>query len=86
MVCPQGAVEVVCDDGSAQRAFVLERADAGLLVPPTIWASVRFRQEHSVLLVVCDRPYEADDYIRDHAKFLAWRSRADTQATGRQAS
>jgi len=73
MICVCGAVEVACDDGSITETFPLDRGDLGLLVPRSLWASVRFVKSESLLLVLCDRPYEADDYMRDHAAFLAWR-------------
>jgi dTDP-4-dehydrorhamnose 3,5-epimerase-like enzyme len=73
MICPQGAAEIVCDDASEQRSFLLDRGYLGLLIPPTLWVSEIFRHDNSVLIVVCDRPYEADDYIRDYADFVAWR-------------
>jgi dTDP-4-dehydrorhamnose 3,5-epimerase-like enzyme len=73
MVCVSGAVEVICEDGSKQATFVLDRRDRALLVPPGVWNSVDFRSDGSVLIVLCDRVYEADDYIRDYAEFLAFR-------------
>jgi dTDP-4-dehydrorhamnose 3,5-epimerase-like enzyme len=82
MVCPQGAVEISCDDGVEQKAFVLDRGNVGLLVPPTIWAAETFLADNSLLVVVCDRPYEANDYIRDHTEFLAWRRQAACAPSG----
>lgn len=76
MICVSGAVEVICEDGSQQKTFMLDRRDVGLLVPPGIWNTVEFRQNDSVLVVLCDRVYEAHDYIRDHAEFLAFRQAA----------
>jgi len=34
---------------------------------------VEFRQDESVLIVLCDRIYEAHDYIHDYAEFLSFR-------------
>ena len=73
MMCVLGAVEVTCDDGIDHKFFRLERGNQGLFVPASLWASETFVADQSVLTVLCDRPYEADDYIRDHAAFLAWR-------------
>ena len=41
----------------------------GLLVPPGIWASEKYVDNAAVLMVLCDRGYEADDYIRDYNDF-----------------
>jgi hypothetical protein len=73
MICVHGALEIICDDSSERRTFVLDRGNLALVVPPTIWCTVVYRQAASVLAVLCDRPYEADDYIRDYAQFLAFR-------------
>jgi len=73
MVCVHGAMDVVCTDGRAERAFSLDRGNLGLLVPPTIWNTVTVHIEGSVLVVLCDRPYEAQDYIRDYQDFLSFR-------------
>jgi hypothetical protein len=45
----------------------------GLLVPPGIWAEEIYEKPHSVLAVLCDRPYEEGDYIRDFEEFKAYR-------------
>ncbi len=73
LVAATGKVEVLCDDGRATRAFALDRPDRGLLLPPGIWATLAFHVPHTVLLVLCDRPFDESDYIRDHGAFLAWR-------------
>jgi dTDP-4-dehydrorhamnose 3,5-epimerase-like enzyme len=73
MMCVSGVVDVSCDDGESRRIFTLDRSDVALLVPPTIWNTVVFRREGSVLVVLCDRPYEASDYIREYPEFLAQR-------------
>jgi dTDP-4-dehydrorhamnose 3,5-epimerase-like enzyme len=73
MICVNGAVDVTCEDGSKQKTFILDRRDLALLVPPGLWNTVEFRQNDSVLVVLCDRVYEAHDYIRDYAAFLSFR-------------
>jgi len=73
MFCVTGAVDVTCDDGSARKTFALDRGSLGLLVPPMIWCSEVYRAPKSVLAVLCDRPYEAEDYIRDYTQFVEMR-------------
>lgn len=53
--------------------FALDRGELALLVPPGIWVEIDVRQNQSVLIVLCDRPYEEHDYIRDYAEFLSFR-------------
>jgi UDP-2-acetamido-3-amino-2,3-dideoxy-glucuronate N-acetyltransferase len=73
MICVCGAVDVICEDGSKQKTFILDRRDLALLVPSGLWNTVEFRQNGSVLVVLCDRVYEAHDYIHDYAEFLSFR-------------
>jgi mannose-6-phosphate isomerase-like protein (cupin superfamily) len=70
MICVSGAVEVTCDDGFNGRSFALARADTGLLIPPGIWTTLHF-DEAGVVIVLCDRFYEAEDYIRCYDEFLS---------------
>ena len=76
MLCVQGEVAVECDDGRERCTVLLDRGNLALLVPPTIWNTVCFRKGNSVLAVLCDRPYEAHDYIRSYDEFLAFRKTA----------
>jgi len=73
MLCVNGLIDIVCDDGQAQRTYSLDRSNAALFVPATIWNTVIFREEQSVLVVLCDRPFEERDYIRTYEEFLVYR-------------
>lgn len=73
MMCVHGAIEVICDDGTATRTVMLDAMNKGVMVPASIWASEIYRAPQSVLMVACDRVYEEDDYIRDYTQFLSYR-------------
>ena len=70
MICSNGAAEIVLDDGAAKETFKLDRSNQALLVPPMIWNTVMFSAPHTVVSVLCDRPYEAHDYVHDYQEFL----------------
>jgi hypothetical protein len=76
MICSNGAVEVGLDDGTSKTTYMLDSSNKALLVPPMIWNTIHFRAPHSVLSVLCDRPYEADDYVREHHDFIRLRQGA----------
>lgn len=76
LVCVQGACSVVCDDGVSSREFVLDQANRALVVPNGIWAEQRYLEEGTVLVVLCDLPYDEVDYIRDYQDFLVFRQQA----------
>ena len=72
LVCLSGSVEVTLDDGTRQEVVVLDHPARALHVPPGIWADQTYAGPATVLVVLCDRPYEESDYIRDYAEFLAY--------------
>ena len=69
LVCVSGKIEVVCDNGTDESVYQLDNMGQGLLIPPGIWASEKYISAGSVLMVLCDRGYESDDYIQDYEDF-----------------
>ena len=63
-VCLRGNIRVDAFDGRLTRDYLLGPGDFLNLVPG-IFATQTFLQKDAVLLVLCDRPYEAHDYIHD---------------------
>ena len=44
-----------------------------VLVPPKYWCSIKFTNKYSILMVVCDKYYDFDDYLEsfdDYTKYL----------------
>jgi dTDP-4-dehydrorhamnose 3,5-epimerase-like enzyme len=74
LICIQGKIKVSCDDGTQVSNYTLTRESAGLLVPPGVWAKEEYLIDDSILMVLCDRGYEQDDYIREYNEFLSWTS------------
>ena len=73
MLCVSGAIDVVCDDGSDRKSFSLDSGELALFVPPSLWVDIDIRQDHSILVVLCDRVYEEHDYISNYSEFLSFR-------------
>jgi dTDP-4-dehydrorhamnose 3,5-epimerase-like enzyme len=73
LVCPAGAVSVRLTDGSASRTVELDTPQKALHIPPGLWAEQIYRDPATLLLVLCDRVYEAEDYIRGMEAFIDWR-------------
>ena len=69
LICSNGMIEVTCDDSFNKKVFLLDRPNYGLLVPPGIWAEQRYIKDNTTMTVICDRPYEAEDYISDYELF-----------------
>ncbi len=81
---PCGSVEVFCNDGSNEAVFELNHPNIGLYIPPGIWAEQTYKTADALLMVLCDRIYEPDDYIRDYSDFLKYRQEllGRTEPTG----
>ena len=69
MVSINGTIDVLCENGPIEETFRLDSVVKGLWIPPMHWGEVKFITR-SVLVVLCDRPYEADDYIRKYSEFV----------------
>ncbi len=54
----------------SKHEVLLETGDF-LNLPPLHWASEEFLSEGTVLLVLCDLPYEESDYLREYEHFEA---------------
>jgi len=72
LICLTNSCRVSCDDGRARKQFCLDNPAKGLYVPPSIWTDQTY-DEAAILLVLCDRPYEPEDYIREYDEFLRYR-------------
>lgn len=73
LTCPSGIIEVLCDDGTNTKIFLLDRPCIGLFLPPGIWAQEKYVLDNTVLNVLCDKKYDSDDYIRDYNTFKKFR-------------
>jgi UDP-2-acetamido-3-amino-2,3-dideoxy-glucuronate N-acetyltransferase len=71
LVAARGSLSVVVDDGERSEEVVLDRPDAGLYIPPMIWAVQYKYSSDALLLVFASDPYDPADYIRDYDEFLA---------------
>ena len=69
LMCAAGKVLVTCDDGSNSADYLLDGMHIGLSIPPGIWAKQEYLTNDALLIVVCDRDYEPEDYIRDRCEY-----------------
>ena len=70
LVCITGSMSVVVDNGTQREEFRLDRPDAGLHIPPLVWATQYRFSADAVLLVFASEKYDAVDYIRNYDDFL----------------
>jgi UDP-2-acetamido-3-amino-2,3-dideoxy-glucuronate N-acetyltransferase len=70
LVCVHGSCNVVVDNGTTRREFILESPTVGIYVPPMIWSTQYKYSADAVLAVFASEPYDPADYIRDYKAFL----------------
>lgn len=83
LIALHGSCAVVVDDGTARQELTLNDASLGLYIPPLVWATQYQYTTDAVLLVFASHGYEANDYIRDYAEFLAVKRRASMYASAK---
>lgn len=71
LVCVNGQVNIVADDGSNREEFQLNTPRQGLYIPPMIWTTQYRHAGGTVLLVLASDPYDAGDYIRNYSDYIA---------------
>ena len=74
LICIEGKVELVVDDGSVTKELLLDSPDKGVLIPPSIWAVQSYLAKSNKLLVLCSDIFDESDYIRSYNEFLKFRS------------
>jgi dTDP-4-dehydrorhamnose 3,5-epimerase-like enzyme len=70
LFCNSGKILVKTFDGKINEEYLLDRPNLGLLVSAGIWSEQLYLTDGAMLSVICDRPYEPEDYIRDSSEFL----------------
>jgi len=70
LVCSSGCIEIIANDGEKVKNILLDQPNVGLLVPPGIWLEQKYKENGTILTVLCDLPYDSQDYIRDYKAFL----------------
>jgi oxalate decarboxylase/phosphoglucose isomerase-like protein (cupin superfamily) len=69
IVALSGSFDVVLFDGYKELKFSLNRSYYGLYIPKMIWRRMENFSTNTLALVVSDKAYDEDDYLRDIRKF-----------------
>jgi len=73
LIAASGAFDVLLDDGKNKRLVTLNRPYMGLHIPPGIWAAELGFSSGAICLVLASHKYDAEDYIREYIKYLAYK-------------
>lgn len=72
IIALSGAFEIVIDDGTRSKTFVLNRSYYGLYIPKGLWREIKEFSTNALALEFGSIPYSENDYIRDYESFLAY--------------
>ena len=70
LVCPQGSVKVLVDNGLDKEIISLDDPSKGLYIGPLVWREMYDFSSDAVLLVIASEKYDPCDYIQDYEQFL----------------
>lgn len=73
LICLQGRLRVTCDDGRNRHETILDKHSEALLMPSGIWGEQDYLENPTMLMVLCDEPFDASEYIRDYDTFLRFK-------------
>ncbi|PQL92641.1 sugar 3,4-ketoisomerase [Apibacter adventoris] len=65
-----GSFDLVLHDGKKETIISLNRSHVGIFISKLVWREIRNFSTNSLALVVSDKKYDENDYIRDYNKFL----------------
>ena len=68
-ICVCGACTFLLDDGRERRSIRLDRPDRGLHIRSMVWREMENFTRDCVLLVLANRLYDENDYIRGYDQF-----------------
>ncbi len=69
IVALSGSFDVILNDGKTDYRYTLNRSYYGLYVPKMYWRSMENFSTNSLALVLADKPFDENEYIRDFQQF-----------------
>lgn len=70
LIALSGSFEVTIHDGYSKKSYLLNKPNAGLLIPTGYWRELENFSSGAVCLVLASEVFEEEDYIRDFEDFL----------------
>lgn len=72
IIALSGSFEIVVDDGSKQKTFILNRSYYGLYIPKGLWREIKEFSTNALALEFGSIAYDVNDYIRNYDAFIAF--------------
>ena len=64
-ICIQGTARLTVEDMEGEEYIALNDPQLAVQVPPLVWRKIHRCSADAVILVLCDRIYDADEYMKD---------------------
>lgn len=74
IVALSGSFDVILNDGEKDFKFSLNRSYYGLFIPKMFWRKIVNFSTNSLALIVSDKSFNEDDYIRNYEEYLELRN------------
>jgi len=72
MFVARGFVELELKTGRESEHHVIYSSSSPLRVNPGVWREFGSSDPSTVLVVLCDQPFDDSDYIRNFDEYLSW--------------
>ncbi len=69
VVALSGSFDIVLNDGQNTKRITLNRSYMGLYIPKMIWRHMENFSTNSLALIVSDKHYNGEEYIRDFEEY-----------------
>ena len=69
IIALSGSFDVILNDGQNEERFSLNRSYYGLYIPKMYWRRLENFSTNSLALIVSDRKFDMEDYVRDFDEF-----------------
>ena len=74
IVALSGSFDIVLHDGNEETKFSLNRSYYGLFIPKMYWRRLENFSTNALALIVSDKHFDEQDYIRDFEEFKLLRN------------
>lgn len=69
IIALSGSFDIILNDGCEETKFSLNRSYYGLYIPKMYWRRMENFSTNALALIVADKSYDENDYIRDFEYF-----------------
>jgi len=72
LIVVSGSINLVLYRGNEKSEFEMHSNDKLLMIPKGTWREIYARQDNTTIMVLADRSFEEEDYLRDWVEYLDW--------------